>query len=341
MSNSCIVCGRCQEHSGLKPVPCDSKACNHDFDENGIGADFGMIYTKPVVADLLISMASAACQCTSRRDSIFRVLPSEFVINQGHWKLSSTLARRLIGIVCSKHFWAFHLYLQWPTRTVCKNHFIGTLIMKDRTTKLRLLRSVLNSCRGHLMQLEGGDKFTRMETNYQFRLCADSRSKEAEFAQLKEKHGSQFLFHGSPFYNWHCILREGLKNLSGSELMSHAASHGPGIYLSEHSHVSAEFCGYFDSGRTTSTYYNSIFGTNPLCIALCEVISDSFSTTATSRGVVGNISNIRVVPDAKNVITRYIFVYPSVYPINPTSEIPTLHRSELTDQCQAHANDYQ
>ena len=48
------------------------------------------------------------------------------------------------------------------------------------------------------------------------------------FAQLKEAHGSQYAFHGSPLWNWHSILRSSLRNLSNTELMTTGAAYGAG-----------------------------------------------------------------------------------------------------------------
>jgi hypothetical protein len=55
--------------------------------------------------------------------------------------------------------------------------------------------------------------------------------KESKFQKLKSEKGSFWAFHGSAFSNWHSILRIGLKNYSGTALMSTGAAFGNGIYL--------------------------------------------------------------------------------------------------------------
>ena len=50
-----------------------------------------------------------------------------------------------------------------------------------------------------------------------------------------------YLYHGSPDYNWHSILRAGLKNCSNTKLMANAAACGKGIYLSDRLNVSASY----------------------------------------------------------------------------------------------------
>lgn len=47
---------------------------------------------------------------------------------------------------------------------------------------------------------------------------------------MKKKHGSRFLFHGSGINNWYSIIRNGLRNLSNTGMMTAGAAYGEGIY---------------------------------------------------------------------------------------------------------------
>jgi hypothetical protein len=47
---------------------------------------------------------------------------------------------------------------------------------------------------------------------------------------------------GSSIENWHCILRQGLKNASGTKLQVNGAAYGNGIYLSPHFGTSLGYC---------------------------------------------------------------------------------------------------
>jgi ubiquitin-conjugating enzyme E2 Q len=64
-------------------------------------------------------------------------------------------------------------------------------------------------------------------------LLSQDPAKERKFMQAKNKHGSLFCFHGSSMENWYSILRNGLRNLSNSGLMTAGAAYGAGIYASE------------------------------------------------------------------------------------------------------------
>ena len=61
---------------------------------------------------------------------------------------------------------------------------------------------------------------------------------------------TDFLFHGSPLENWFSILMNGLKNASGTALMTTGAAYGAGIYMSNMSGVSY---GYGLSGYLKSS----------------------------------------------------------------------------------------
>jgi hypothetical protein len=67
---------------------------------------------------------------------------------------------------------------------------------------------------------------------------------EAQFRALREKHGgtSAFAFHGSPLHCWYSILRNGLRNLSHTGLMTTGAACGSGVYLAENMSLSGGYC---------------------------------------------------------------------------------------------------
>ena len=307
----CVVCGCAQEHVGHKLLPCSSEACKIAFNEHGTGADLRDIYSRPVIADLLITMASAECHYITRCERLSRskFFPlQQMYTTQNGWEYLQ--AFRTIPAVAAM---AKESNLQ---------SFLHSIGSPSELPRIQLMRSILNGYQGHLMQLQESDKFPMMATEYQFMLCQDSPSKEAAFAQLKEKLGSHFLFHGSPFYNWHSILREGLKDMSRTSLAQYM-HFSQGIYLAENSGRSAGFCGYEDNyysnGRSIPAYPNSIFGREPWCIALCEVIGDSSTT-----------NDVRVEFDADRVITRYLFVYQS----STSNQIPIVLAKDLQEICE-------
>jgi len=83
----------------------------------------------------------------------------------------------------------------------------------------------------------------QMNTKFQFILRSATPEKEKSFQDCKVRKGSIHAFHGSSFSNWHCILRIGLKNYSGTEFMSCGAAYGNGIYLAPNCGTSFGYAG--------------------------------------------------------------------------------------------------
>jgi poly [ADP-ribose] polymerase 6/8 len=90
---------------------------------------------------------------------------------------------------------------------------------------------------------------------------------EREFRTLKEKYGAMYLFHGSDGSRWHSIVRNGLKNATGTPMQANGAALGEGIYFARSSSTSQ---GY--ARLSPNTYGKSIFGSNLKILALCEVV---------------------------------------------------------------------
>ena len=63
---------------------------------------------------------------------------------------------------------------------------------------------------------------------------------ESTYAQLPGKIG--YLYHGSPTTNWHSIMFNGIRVMSGTSEMTNGAVHGDGIYLSDDINLSYQYC---------------------------------------------------------------------------------------------------
>lgn len=75
--------------------------------------------------------------------------------------------------------------------------------------------------------------------NYQQRIfdCKETEPKilNIEYSSIIENNleNNNVLFHGSLIYSWYNIIKNGLKNLSGTKLMANGQLYGKGIYLSD------------------------------------------------------------------------------------------------------------
>lgn len=89
--------------------------------------------------------------------------------------------------------------------------------------------------------------------------------KNEEYNNIKPNNPTIMLFHGSQWFNWFSILRNGLVNCSKTPLMSTGAVYGNGIYLSDNAEVSCNygngFIGVFEVIGTKEQYHkaNNVF----------------------------------------------------------------------------------
>lgn len=121
--------------------------------------------------------------------------------------------------------------------------------------------------------------------------------KEAEFM----KGDSSFLLHGSDIANWHSIIRNGIFNASNTKLMTAGAAYGPGVYLSD--------------TLTISNSYSrgSVDNTSNMVVAVFQVKGEK--KTYHKGGP------IYVVPDASNLLLRYLINVPRNVNLTDLSKI--------------------
>jgi hypothetical protein len=109
-----------------------------------------------------------------------------------------------------------------------------------------------------------------------------------------------YLFHGSSKSNWYSILHNGLRNMSGSSLMTNGAVYGNGIYLTNN--LSMAY------GYGVSTEYPSLtigdteekIQIPDHCVAVVELLVDPAPYK--------KAQDIYVVPDASLLFPRYMYI---------------------------------
>jgi len=136
---------------------------------------------------------------------------------------------------------------------------------------------------------------------HSFLTLAASPEKMVDFQREKAIHGSIFAFHGSSLENWHRILHDGLKNASGTALMTTGAAYGPGIYLSPDFAVSIGYSRY-SAGMS--------------CIAICEIIDAEIRKPQHNIWVCANEAHVQI---------RYLFWFETA------NAVPFQNRYNTTD----------
>mmetsp|Transcript_37928 Transcript_37928/g.62945 ORF Transcript_37928/g.62945 Transcript_37928/m.62945 type:complete len:686 (-) Transcript_37928:552-2609(-) len=287
----CIICDERLESSGLKPVVCGAEPCIWRYEELGLGANpMAEIAAWPQTVDLLISMIVAA-DTGQRRALTVDPFPREFLGTSG--EKNFTDLRAMLELFPSVE--------EMSKVADLKEHLDKRDPAKKRLYKL--LRWLLATNRCHLVKVEESKLFQAMGTPHQYILYSSPPERESKFRQLKKQYGTFLAFHGSPLENWHCILRRGLKNASGTPLQQHGAAYGSGIYLSPQSSVSQQYM------RAGTSWAKSKFGGGSMsCLAVCEVIQHP--------DLKGQPNPHYVIKQEDYVLTRLFCIYTQGNPPN-------------------------
>ena len=111
--------------------------------------------------------------------------------------------------------------------------------------------------------------------------------------QNKFKHEQpDFLYHGSGCSNWFSILRNGLKNCSGTAMMANGAAYGNGIYLANTSNLSYNYCR--DRNGNNGDYF---------VMGIVQLLYD--------RKQYHKGGNVFVIPDESALILKYLIIIPN------------------------------
>lgn len=130
-----------------------------------------------------------------------------------------------------------------------------------------------------------------------------------------------YLFHGSPFHNWHSIIRNGLKNYSGTNKMTTGAVWGPGIYFSDDLSVSFEYAGgrsghgkyaigVFEVKKPTETQIAGMQQYIPK--SSIKLSENAIQFDDSIRQYYRRSHSIFVVPYEENVRIKYLVIIPNM-----------------------------
>jgi len=313
LNKYCVICDENHIFVGgaylLRPAVCARELCCFAFQSPGVMSDAADgIATQAEVVDLLVCMAKAAA-ISPRKELILEPFP---VICDQKDKSKTVLSPQVKDFNLLQQ--VFNVF---PS--------IEDIMLAQDSTDVKahldaagsycfpLLQWLVSSNRSHIEKIPPSRHVKSMNTEYQYVLMSAPPEKEQAFKRLKAQHGTIFAFHGSPVENWHCILRTGLRNASGTKLQLNGAAYGNGIYLSPLAQTSFGYAARSHYGgqsqspkKSTSRFLGS---TNFHCVALCEIIN----TPSIRKN-----SSIWVCPDENHVVTRFFFVFPTDT-LNPTT----------------------
>jgi hypothetical protein len=102
-------------------------------------------------------------------------------------------------------------------------------------------------------------------------------------SQLDNDYKYYYLYHGSPFYCWYSIIKNGLKVMSGTEFMTTGAAYGNGIYASDQLAIS-------------HGYAKPVLSSTSVIIGLFQIIKNPLEYKQTT--------GIYVIPDSSILVLR-------------------------------------
>jgi ubiquitin-protein ligase len=331
ITNYCVGCGIKMEFQSDTYVTCGVDVCDYRFEELYIGNPVTeAVKDDPDLIRFLYDSAKDAVKCARKYD-IFEPFPTYFLKKSDTVKIVRGKMSALTGQQYNdlKDFDK----LGKVFNKIKINKFLEAadlsyddleLIKEIGHDMYSLMRFVILSCKFELRP----DKLMRDVNKEQLRLdgkgkvikgsiglveckaykVVHTQQKNEEFLKLKGENGkSHFLFHGSGWHNWYSILRNGLKNCSGTKLMTAGAAYGNGIYLSDNAGLS------FGYGRSGNRSVLGVF----------EVIGKK------ERYQQGKNSQVFVCPDETQLIQRYLLIVPNSSMNSAIVELNKIFNSEI------------
>jgi ubiquitin-protein ligase len=309
-TNYCYICYMRHKGDSSRMRPCNKEICEFRFEEISGFSVYPELQANVNLIILDLSFASASVGST-RALTIFEPFPSFFLKQDqirgkaGFLSKETTYDSKMDS---NKDLDALKTAFQAiPEPLLIKERChdeasLIEMILSAGGTKMtyKLLRYIIATNRLNLVKLEGEDKVSTINaTVVQYLVTNHSAEAEAYFEGEKAKSGSFFAFHGSAPENWYSIVRNGIRNLSNTHMMTTGAAYGSGVYAASIMSTSLGYCN--TRGSTGPVWSHSLFGaSNYHIMAIIEVINKGYD-----KG-----SGIYVIDNDRNLMIRYLLLIP-------------------------------
>jgi len=235
LNQFCVICD--QKHllgHMLKPTVCTRELCCWSFQELGVASsatDF--VASSQDVVDMLLLFAKEAVR-SSRSHVIFTPYPLVFDPHNAKVKIFDPARKEYDKVrdVLSR--------IPEMKTIIQRGGKLTEELAKVSPYAYPLLNWVIASNRSFFVKLPP-ELVIRSLGGEQFLMLSSPPEKEKVFRSYRKQYGSVYAFHGSPIENWHSIVRNGLKNASGTSLQINGAAYGKGIYMSPYLSVAAGY----------------------------------------------------------------------------------------------------
>ena len=339
----CAICNNMIENPGIKMTSCSQDICKLGFIDIGAGFNIeNIIMHEGQLLDLLLCLLYAYVSSGRSDDD----LPNNISIDGFDEDINQTII--LDSFIDKNNNFDKRKLLNLIDKIPSINYMQNIIITTDNETNII---NVLNSIHpliyktikwlyltnmAYIRYLDEPEQDPNVQTQWQFQTICDNAEKEHKFNELRQETienirkyksksntGSFNAYHGTGIYNGLPIIFHGLKNYSGTKMMSTGSALGSGIYTAEGISTAMNYA------RSDRGWENSMFGSTLTLIFLCEIIDRPSDFTNETNGYFG-ASNVYVIPNENYVITRRIL-------INPTNRNANTSGMQVTGILEAEA----
>lgn len=272
--SNCVFCDEGLVYPSEFPTPCQKEKCQLQSEMIFIDDSYIVEYTKQHPKELFDFLVMMTQDCVSQRGTL-EPFPMKYLkggartnYKRGDYKFRPKITDELVSDTAT-------LYNDKALYIRCHNCINDSEIVEFLGEKLYLLLRFILKSNNTMLNL----CFEELNNKFPKQICYVFKVRHSpEDEQNFKKEDTKILYHGCPPKNWHSVLRNGLKNFSGTAMMAHGAAYGAGVY--------------FGPTLVIPRGYSNV-------IAVCQVKI----VNEDKKG------RIFVVKDDKRIILRYIVVF--------------------------------
>lgn len=308
-TNYCYICYKRHIADSVRLRPCSTDICEFRFEEISGISIYAEIANNPDLVALDVSFAAEAA-LSGRNQVVFEPFPS--------FLLKKDQIRGKSGFLSGNYSSDMDQNKDIPKLRELTAHIPDILMLKTLCSDeiscrdyicsqssyglevYKLIRHIIATNRLNFVQLKSEDKIKALDGGIdQYIVTNHAPETLKSFSDKKAKHKSIFAFHGSAIENWYSILRNGIRNLSNTHMMTAGAAYGAGVYSAENFSTSLGYC-RFGTNQTCGWPFSTL--NNKACMAIIEVIN---------RNKINRGNGIYVIENDKDIIIRYLLVLTS------------------------------
>lgn len=242
MTKLCTVCGKKLEYPSGIITHCLAEECAIKSDSNVIDDNLVITYAKRDIITLKFLMKVAYTVLHSTKANLIffpfpqdyyrsdKIVSREFSFDRTDpMKDIDALKKDIDELVKDKEFKFYNILLKAENDRQIVSYLGRKLYNFTRFVLKTNKTDLVSSPFQYQVNFKHGTTIVnKIESDNKVNLLSIKYSKEIE--NKFNVPNPEYLFHGSPLENWFSILRNGIRNCSGSKLMANGSAFGSGVY---------------------------------------------------------------------------------------------------------------